>query len=840
MKWAHLQFTSGSGAPKTAVVLAFLALCCGALEAATIPGRFRQVNMRGGGWLSGISAHSGGRLYARTDVGGAYRSDDHGDTWNFLSGDFTSPAPFFVQGIAPSPANADVVLAACGVSYYATDANRGIWRSTDAGVTWSQVKAGINFSGNDALRWGGECIAWHPTVANEVWCGSRGNGLWRSADGGLTWTQAAAATFAAVNIGTICIHPAFPDQIWVGGDGGAWVSTDHGATWVKKVTTGKTWRVVRLANGKTFLSGETTGANCTLERVTATDWANPATYTFTSILTNYFTGLPYSDNNWKLPMLTVLANGMLVVGDLYEFTRKSSNEGTAWTTVPRAVSGTMPPWNPGNGRTTSGNQITQDPTNPSRWFMASGYGPFRTGDSGATWQYVLTGVEELVAWRVRFHPTDPSRVAIPLADMGACVITDGGASGNVQGFVLPNFRYPDDEVMFSQRPIFSGTKIIAPGGEQGAHKARIFVTTNDGATWTKPAFTGLPTASGRELLDAVPSPDNADDFLVAVAGATGTGGGGIHRTVNGGAAFTQATGIPASKPMGDEFYHHVALAADAVAPAVRYFLFRNQGFYKSTDRGATWTKPAAQPRSNYARLFADGAIGGRAWIPIEGTGLDASSDGGVSWSAVAGFTTAITGDAHNGRVCVVGRRTGDTFDKIYYSADNGATWNEITRTGWRFGNVQAVAVDPHRAGQVWISTGGRGVTIFTPFTPVQSWRQQNFGTPDPVGIAADDADSDHDGVVNLFEYATGGSPLVSDSAGRPAMSIESGCLTLTLPKNPSATDAIWSAESCGDLLSWSAGTATVLLNNATTFKARDNFVIGSTLPRFLRAKVVLP
>jgi len=43
--------------------------------------------------------------------------------------------------------------------------------------------------------------------------------------------------------------------------------------------------------------------------------------------------------------------------------------------------------------------------------MPSGYGPFRTVNSGATWQYSLNGIEELVAWQVRFDASDASRVA---------------------------------------------------------------------------------------------------------------------------------------------------------------------------------------------------------------------------------------------------------------------------------------------------------------------------------------------------------------------------------------------------------------------------------------------
>ena len=48
-----------------------------------LPGTFRQTNLDGGGWLTGFASHSGGRLYARTDVGGVYRSDDAGDPGDF-------------------------------------------------------------------------------------------------------------------------------------------------------------------------------------------------------------------------------------------------------------------------------------------------------------------------------------------------------------------------------------------------------------------------------------------------------------------------------------------------------------------------------------------------------------------------------------------------------------------------------------------------------------------------------------------------------------------------------------------------------------------------------------
>ena len=51
---------------------------------------------------------------------------------------------------------------------------------------------------------------------------------------------------------------------------------------------------------------------------------------------------------------------------------------------------------------------------------------------------------------------------------------------------------------------------------------------------------------------------------------------------------------------------------------------------------------------------------------------------------------------------MLGRRGEDTFNKIYASADNGITWQEMTSLAHRLSWVQNVSVDPWRAGQIWV------------------------------------------------------------------------------------------------------------------------------------------
>ena len=87
---------------------------------------------------------------------------------------------------------------------------------------------------------------------------------------------------------------------------------------------------------------------------------------------------------------------------------------------------------------------------------------------------------------------------------------------------------------------------------------------------------------------------------------------------------------------------HILLVDDdpvALDLTRRYLALRGNGFWRSSDRGATWTKPSTQPRDNYGKLTADPSAGGRVWA-YHVSGMDYSSTGGSAWSAVGGFTSA--------------------------------------------------------------------------------------------------------------------------------------------------------------------------------------------------------
>ena len=82
-------------------------------------------------------------------------------------------------------------------------------------------------------------------------------------------------------------------------------------------------------------------------------------------------------------------------------------------------------------------------------------------------------------------------------------------------------------------------------------------------------------------------------------------------------------------------------------------------------------------------------------------------------------------------------------------------------------------------------------------------------------------------------------PTLPDSALAPLPVNEGGYLTITITKHAGAT---YEVQSAGTLLPaqtdfFTPATTTVLLDNTTTLKVRDNFFIGATPARFLRVKV---
>ncbi len=182
---------------------------------------------------------------ATTDTVKQEKKDPWQSTFSGLK--FRSIGPALVSGrivdLAVNPKNTS--------EYYVASANGGVWKTTNAGVTYTPV-----FENEASFSIG--CVAIDPTNTNVVWVGSGennnqrvvgyGDGVYKSEDGGKTWKNVGLKN--SEHIGKIAIDPNNADIVYVAAYGPLWSS--GGERGIYKTTDGgKTWKAVLIVSENT-------------------------------------------------------------------------------------------------------------------------------------------------------------------------------------------------------------------------------------------------------------------------------------------------------------------------------------------------------------------------------------------------------------------------------------------------------------------------------------------------------------------------------------------------------------------------------------------------------------
>ena len=179
-----------------------------AFAAVSQPYTWKNVQIVGGGFVPGIiyNPTESGLIYARTDIGGAYRLDSSTGRWIPLT-DSLGWDDWSLTGIvslATDPVNPNNVFLAAGT--YTNDwspQNGAILRSSDRGATWARTMLPFKLGGNMPGRGCGERLAVDPNNNNILYLGApSGNGLWRSTDAGVTWSKVTSFPTAGTYIDT--------------------------------------------------------------------------------------------------------------------------------------------------------------------------------------------------------------------------------------------------------------------------------------------------------------------------------------------------------------------------------------------------------------------------------------------------------------------------------------------------------------------------------------------------------------------------------------------------------------------------------------------------------------
>lgn len=165
-------------------------------------------------------------LYAATSSGGVFRSHDSASSWDAVNTGLTS---LYIGSLIIDPVDTSTLYA--GTS-------GGVFKTFNKGDIWSPRNSG--FSSEDSVQ----ALVINPSNTQDIYAGMYSTGVYRSTNGGTTWTEANNG-LDNLWIRALCIDPVLTSTVYAGTDqlplnsgepirGTVYKSTDSGASWTKK------------------------------------------------------------------------------------------------------------------------------------------------------------------------------------------------------------------------------------------------------------------------------------------------------------------------------------------------------------------------------------------------------------------------------------------------------------------------------------------------------------------------------------------------------------------------------------------------------------------------------
>lgn len=184
---------------------------------------------------------------------GVYRTLDAGKSWSLMGLEKTGR----IGRVVIHPTNPDIVMVCALGTAYGPQPERGIFRTTDGGTTWTKTLFVDENTGcsdivmdprNPRIVYAG---MWQLVI--HTWgreSGGPGSGLFMSRDGGMTWKRQTGRGLPTKPVGkvTLAIAPSNPDRVFAlieTGDGVPWKgeATESGQLW-RTDDAGDSWRMI--------------------------------------------------------------------------------------------------------------------------------------------------------------------------------------------------------------------------------------------------------------------------------------------------------------------------------------------------------------------------------------------------------------------------------------------------------------------------------------------------------------------------------------------------------------------------------------------------------------------
>ncbi|MEL7079129.1 MAG: hypothetical protein AAGM46_24805 [Cyanobacteria bacterium J06582_2] len=674
---------------------------------------WQPVTIGGGGYITGIYHHpqETDLIYARTDNGGYYRWQASQQRWLAITDSLPTTSWSYDhysggEALALDPQNPDLVYIAVG-KY--SDRPGAVYKSFDRGATWQKTNLALGMGGDEDLRWGGERLVVSPNESNLLLFGSRRDGLWRSLDGGLNWTQT-SLPMADNGIGVMAIAFAPQEESVYASvyDDGIYQSRDRGISW-QRLADSPT-KVMQL---KVALDGIVYATSNRAPQVSKYDsgrWSDIAPKGI--LVHSSFNGLSLHPQQAET---LIVSEGDKGRGKVYY----SRDRGASWQ--PKAIDlNKTVTWLAPEFFNDHNSAIAFDPQDPQQVWLSDWFSIWHTDNiasKNVTWTNRVRGIEQTVLLTLAAPPVGAMLLS-GLADQDGFYHQDlhdypqsrlgFEPQGRLSQFKLTGDRYLDN--------YFQDTLHIAYCQNQPLHLVRLGgqrwrnqytgVTSNDGGITWQP-WQQIP--ANRQFMRSAIDPNNPQHFVVTTSEAQPL------VTFDGGASWREVTGLPNGETA--PWNWNQPLAADG-ANGDHFYYYAEGKIYRSEDGGLTFDVVAQDLPSQEAHILTTvPQREGEFWLSLDGAGLYHSTNGGLSVDKINKFTAAhlvtvgkaIAPSLYNSTIYVYGKVKGESG--LYLTA-NGRSWQRGDRQAPMPKTTKVLVASQQQPGLIFAGTDGRGIYYY--------------------------------------------------------------------------------------------------------------------------------
>jgi photosystem II stability/assembly factor-like uncharacterized protein len=685
---------------------------------------WKSVIVGGGGFIPGIIYHPNepGLIYARTDMGGAYRWDNGGRRWvaltdsisrNMQSADFMG-----ILSIALDPNDTNRVYMETGKYTQSWAGDGALLTSTDQGNTWSTIPLPFKVGGNEDGRGCGERLQVDPNADSILFMGTSSNSstspsqpaLWKSTNYGASWSS--VQSFGQSNVNFVLIDPTSgshgtPSQrIFVSAANTSgpslYETTDGGNSWAPVLGQPTGVMAIRGALADTLLyitlanyqgpNGATAGSVWKYNFSSGT-WTNisPSSGSYG------FSGISLYPKNPNYIVVSTL-DCWYPMDEVYY----STDGGMHWTGKLRSahLDHSYAPY------TSTVNPhwlacVTMDPFDSSKAMFGTGFGIWACDNlfaSTPTWYFKDANLEETVPMQI-VSPQFTNLLS---------------AMGDYDGF-----RHDSLDVSPPQgrwNPAKGTTLSITFASKVPSKLVKAYnqspfgaYSTDGGTTWRD--FSRYPSGTTAGGSWAVAISADGKTIVWSPAGTTTP----WYSTDNGKTWMSSGGGAPSSPPV-----------ADPVNPAKFYVYNCLQGqLWVSNDSGKTFTKGAGGFLTVPSYQAQDGLM--TAVPGYEGDLWICAGDGGLYHVTNPSTAKTKVNSVNSAYLFGVGKplinggypalylwgKVGGILG-IFRSDDIGSSWTRINDDGHQFGYLHQVTGDMRVYGRCYISAEGRGILYGEP------------------------------------------------------------------------------------------------------------------------------